>query len=372
MDWHDRTQRQVGAEGIEAVRHWLADAASSPPRQRPLRAHAVSVGVLLFTLVTVLVLAPGPHPATAAPLPPGDYRVTVGPGEVRITVTRDGSATVAADGGLVAVLDLDATGRALDEFEVYGPAGLYRIEIEVGPDGDHRAVVRFVDPAPAGSGPPLGGAGELPVRQAAAASGNEDVVLVVASCAPKGRQARDRGWPNHGTIVSRAASGLPLTALITDPATGTTTRIDAPLRTVEDAAAFCALAAELTAAVPRPATDDARSDRDVPTPNSSTPGPDAARTRDGGGQSAGRGPRSPADDPGRSARETEQTETGTDRSTHEAPQPSRRDEPAPGASADTGPRIPTPTVRDQQRLSDTRTTPGVGLDHQVTGHGADR
>lgn len=363
MDWYHRTQRQVGAEGIDAVRGWLSEAVANQPDRRPPWAHALSIAVLLATLLAVLVLAPG-LPAAAAPLPPGDYQVALGAGDVWITVAPDGSATVAADDGLVAVLSFDAAGRALDEFAVASPEGLHHVEVEAAAGG-HRIETTLVDRARSG---PATGAEELTgtvLAQAAAASELRELVLVVAGCAPRGHQARVSGWPNHGTIVSRAASGQPLSAAVTDPATGATTRIDARLTTTEDAVAFCTLVADL-AAGPLPVSDGARSGRDPASGAGTTSGKGAVPPHvPKGGQHE---PGSRAGNAGQPGHETGQPDHETDlpdgnpgRSDRSTGDPAPGDGTTPdGAGGDDLPA--TPSTDRGQPSADTTGTPGAGPD----------
>jgi hypothetical protein len=85
-----------------------------------------------------------------------------------------------------------------------------------------------------------------------AEAGRGAVVSTVAACAPRGREAREAGWPNHGTFVSAAARGEALTWTVVDE-DGEQTFADVDLSTLEGATAFCAV---VTTAFSAPAVED--------------------------------------------------------------------------------------------------------------------
>lgn len=195
---------------------------------RPPRAPAASVILTAMAVVSALLLAPVTSAAAAEPLPTGSYSVAVGGGQVTVEVAADGAVEIAASDGFVVLLAFDEGGRVLDEFTVSTDAVGYRVEVEVADDGSYSSYV----------------------RQQAVEGPTDDVgriVSTVARCAPTGMVARAVGLPNHGTIVSAAASGLTLTAEVTDPVTGEVTTVRADFSTLVGAVDFCA---QVDAAVP--------------------------------------------------------------------------------------------------------------------------
>ena len=188
---------------------------------RPPRAPAASVALTVLAVVCAFMLAPVSTAAAAEPLPAGVYELSIRAGEVAIVVDDDG-VTLAATDGLVAALRFDELGRVLDELTVTTDTSSYRVEIEVGPDGTYVAVV------------------EQLVGTDDTDHDEDAVVATVARCAPRGLVAQAMGLPNHGTIVSTAASGLPLEAEVTDPVTGATTPLRADFSSLAGAEEFCA------------------------------------------------------------------------------------------------------------------------------------
>lgn len=78
-----------------------------------------------------------------------------------------------------------------------------------------------------------------------------DLVSAVAACAPTGRDARELGWPNHGTFVSAAARGdETLTWTVVGEAGET--ELTASLTTPDEVAAFCTMVDEAVAAAAAP------------------------------------------------------------------------------------------------------------------------
>lgn len=196
---------------------------------RPPRAPMASVAVTMVAIVGALLLAPMTSAAAAEPLPSGTYEITVGSGQVTVGVAADGTVSLTASDGLVVQLGFDEDGRALDEFTVISDILTYRVEVEIDDSGAYRARVDE-----------QGTAGD-------ASEGLGAAVSTVARCAPTGIVARAVGLPNHGTIVSAAASGLVLEAEVTDPVSGEVTLVSADLSTLAGARDFCA---QVDAAVP--------------------------------------------------------------------------------------------------------------------------
>lgn len=190
---------------------------------RPPRAPAASIVLTLAAIIAALVLAPATTASAAEPLPTGTYELSVDGGEVTLTVGADRSVTVSATDGLVVQLAFDELGQALDEFTVRSDETTYEVEIEVADDGTYASTVRADDDAPGADG---------------------EVVSTVAQCTPSGLVAQAVGLPNHGTIVSAAASGLVLAVEVTDPLSGETTAIEGDFSSLEGAEAFCAEVAE--------------------------------------------------------------------------------------------------------------------------------
>lgn len=196
---------------------------------RPPRAHGASILLTLAAFLAAIVLAPVTAASAAEPLPTGTYQLSIDGGEVTLTVAADRSVTVAASDGLVVRLAFDELGQALDEFTVRSGETTYEVEIAIADDGSYSTRLRADD----------GDDGEPGIEG--------EVVSTVAGCAPGGLVAQSVGLPNHGTLVSAAASGLALAVEVTDPVTGATTAIEADFSSVEGAEAFCAA---IDAAVP--------------------------------------------------------------------------------------------------------------------------
>ncbi len=194
---------------------------------RPPRAPVASVLLTVAAIVAALVLAPVTAASAAEPLPTGTYELSVDGGTATVTVAADRSVTVSASDGLVVQLAFDDQGQALDEFTVRSGETTYEVEIEHAVDGSYSTTIRAD-----------GGAED---------SADGAIVSTVAQCAPGGLVAQAVGLPNHGTIVSAAASGLSLPVVVTDPVTGVTTDIDGDFSSLEGAEAFCAA---IAAAVP--------------------------------------------------------------------------------------------------------------------------
>lgn len=196
---------------------------------RPARAPAASVVLTVMAIVTGLLLAPVTSARAAEPLPTGTYEVAVAGGEILLEVDADGDVALTASDGLVVQLDRDDDGRVLDEFTVTTDVGTYVIEIELEDDGTYAWSVRQ-EPLTADGATSLG-----------------DIVSTVAQCAPTGLVAQALGLPNHGSIVSTAASGLTFQAEVTDPIRETVTVVTADFSTLEGAESFCD---QVEAAVP--------------------------------------------------------------------------------------------------------------------------
>lgn len=194
---------------------------------RPPRAPVASVLLTVAAIVAALVLAPATSASAAEPLPTGTYELSIDGGEATVTVGADRSVTVSASDGLVVQLAFDDQGRALDEFTVRSGETTYEVEVEHADDGSYSITVRADEVAGDGA--------------------DGAVVSTVAQCAPGGLVAQSVGLPNHGTLVSAAASGLSLSVVVTDPVTGQTTNIDGDFSSLEGAEAFCDA---LAAAVP--------------------------------------------------------------------------------------------------------------------------
>lgn len=190
---------------------------------RPPRAPAASVVLTVAAVVTAVLLAPVSSAAAAEPLPAGTYEVMVDPGTVSVAVDGAGGVAITASDGLTVTLRFDDAGHALDEFTVDTDEADYLVEVDVADDGTYTTSVERTE--------------EDLVEDTA----GRDVVTTVARCAPTGMVARAAGWPNHGTLVSLAASGLPFAAEVVDPLSGEVTRVEADFSDLAGAAAFCEL-----------------------------------------------------------------------------------------------------------------------------------
>lgn len=302
MDWQERTERQVGARGIDELRQWIAVSASADAAARPVSTHLASLLVIVCAVALALVLGPSSS-AGAEPLSPGSYSIPVAGGVVTITVVDGEAPRLHASDGLVVRLSFDAQGRVLDEFTVLTADGPVSVELDAGrgpTDGPTVTTARVPDELVATDG----------LDALAAVTGASDtratIVRTVAACTPRGAHAEAVGWPNHGTVLSAAASGLPLEV----PGAATGTPVRAELTTLADAETFCALADSLGEA---PAEDQLPQD---------TPG-----TQSG----AAVGPASDSPRTGSSA-----THPRDDRGVRaeDAAPPEQRQEPAAGAPAD--------------------------------------
>lgn len=146
MSWHERSERQVGAEGINEIREWLEVSAAADAAARPARAHVASLLVMLVAIAIGMLLGPTSTPAAAAPLPAGTYQVEVDGGTIVLDVDTAGRPDLTASDGLRVTLTFDDRGRVLDEFTVVTDDGPMTVEVDPGTATDAYTVTTI--PAP--------------------------------------------------------------------------------------------------------------------------------------------------------------------------------------------------------------------------------
>ncbi len=239
------------------------------------------LGILTAAVVASLTILPMSGAAAAEPLAVGAYDLVLDGKALSISIGEDGTPSIEAEDGLIVLLSYDELGRVLDVVRVETPDGAYELDVDVARDGSYTQSVTAIGDDEVTDEDVLvdEDASEPVVEDNASedelldedvdasdddASDDEDedeldteeleerhgaIVSTVAHCSPRGRTAKDGGWPNHGTFVSAAANGLPLEVTVTDPTTGEPTTISADLSTLAGAEAMCAAIAEHQAAV---------------------------------------------------------------------------------------------------------------------------
>lgn len=196
--------------------------ASTDDTRDPQRTHALSVALCVFAITAGLALAPAPNAGAAEPLPAGAYRVEVGMSAIELEVDERGVPRVTSPDDLVVRLQFDADGRVLDELEVGAPTGSFLARVSH--DG-----TRLVE------------------LDSTILDG--EAVSIVADCPVNGLVAEAVGMPNHGTVMSHAASGMRMTTMLSDPITGDVVRLDADFTDAAGARAYCARVDELVPSV---------------------------------------------------------------------------------------------------------------------------
>lgn len=198
-----------------------------------------SIVIVLAAVLVAILLVPSPPERVAVPLPEGSFDVTLPDGTITIEVAPDGAVALQTPDDVVVTLAYDDRGRVLNTFRVESPRFGHHIGLDVGEDGTARITRRIA----------------MTDRDARAE--DQEVVTTVARCAPRGEEVRRLGWPNHGTVVSSAASRLRLDMTVTGP-DGTPVTVDGDFSDVVGARTFCSRVAELTQPVEAPAIADRR------------------------------------------------------------------------------------------------------------------
>ena len=263
------------------------------------RAKALTVAV---AMVTTFAILPTLGAAAAEPLEDGSYDVAVGESTYTVGVVDGVPVVDEAEGVAFAFVYDEATGRVLDEFDVSVDGVAYDVvvaddgsvtvtaaEADGGADDGTAEDTTGSDPeGTEGDGTATDGTGGSDVvdetdetdetdgtdgSDVVEEDGTEELeesdeveddgdaahgalVSTVAECAPRGRDAREAGLPNHGFFVRAAAHGED----VEFEADGETHV--AALSTQEGADAFCALAADLmTADAAEQATEDEPADQ---------------------------------------------------------------------------------------------------------------
>jgi hypothetical protein len=137
MGWQERTEQQVGAQGVADLRRWLAMASQPEPVDLP-QANGLSILITVVAVVAALLLVPVTD-AAAKPLPAGIYEVAVEDASITLSVGADGATAVAAPAWVVVHLEHDDEGRPLDEFTVEVDGRGYTVDLDVAEDGSYTA-----------------------------------------------------------------------------------------------------------------------------------------------------------------------------------------------------------------------------------------
>lgn len=261
-------------------------------------------------VVAAMTVLPAISAAAAEPLVDGAYAFGVAGSTITVTVAdgAPGDVTGLPDGWLVE-FSFDAEGVLLNELVVTVPDGddatVYDVTIDL-LDGDEDGVVDDYTPTVVERLPDDEGTdpdedvdepqdvvedpdegdddGEDPdeeldeqpeqepdevveepdelVEDDEAGADHGAIVSTVAACAPRGREARDAGLPNHGYFVSAAARGESVTWTLVDD-TGAETVLEADLTTLDGATAFCAAVTSGDTDQPSDEPDEDPVDEDV-------------------------------------------------------------------------------------------------------------
>lgn len=242
------------------------------------RAKALTVAA---AMVLTFAILPTFGAAAAEPLEDGSYDVVIGESTYTVDVVEGTPAIEGAEGVEFTFAFDEETNRVLDEFDVTVDGVVYGVEVAddgtvtvTEDDGEGEGEGEGEEPAEGeGEGD---GEGDDPVEGADADGDDDDgdediealeddddvealeegdevdddghgaIVSTVAHCAPKGKEAREAGLPNHGYFVSAAARG----EVVEFEAGGEAHSAD--LSSQEGADAFCVLADELLAAAAEP------------------------------------------------------------------------------------------------------------------------